>query len=325
MKKLFIIITILTRGYLYSQTNLVPNPSFESFTACPNGTASANQIENCDFWINPTSYSPDYFNACDTYTPGYYSNSVPLNLEGFQAARTGNAYAGVITQYGNGPNAREYIQSALTQSLLPGTSYFVSFYVSVGDSSPYSSNNVGAFFSDTPISSSNNNNLPYSPQISNNPISNPLTNKSNWTLVSGVFTATGGEKYITIGNFNDDASTNTFTFSGYTAQQIASNYSYLYIDDVSVTLSNGNFELAQKQTLISVYPNPSANFFNIRFNSNKVKEMCVYNSNGELTLNFNNFNSNEIKIDLSEFPKGPYFLKISYDDSFFFKQLLLNK
>lgn len=306
-----------------SQVNLVPNPSFETYTACPNATSSVNQIENCSFWVNPTSYSPDYFNSCDTYTPAYYSNGVPLNLEGFQPARTGNAYAGIITQYGNGPNAREYIQSTLTQSLIAGTAYFVSFYVSVGDSSPYASNNIGVYFSNTPVSSTNNNNLPFSPQISNNSISNPITNKNGWTQVSGIFNAIGGEKYITIGNFETDASTDTYTFSSYTPQQIATNYSYHYIEDVTVSLNTSNKEVNINETTTSVFPNPSNGVFKVSFSNTDVKETSVYNFIGELVLNVNIENTNVIDINLSLFPKGPYFLKVTTNNSIFYKQLLL--
>lgn len=70
--------------------------------------------------------------------------------------------------------------------------------------------------------------LPANPQIVNygNPV---LGDTLNWIKVSGVFKATGGEKYLTLGNFKYDNETNT--------SQIQANGSAkagYYIDDVSV-------------------------------------------------------------------------------------------
>ena len=50
--------------------------------------------------------------------------------------------------------------------------------------------------------------MPYIPQISYN-LPQYLTDTVNWVLVSGSFQAQGGEKYITIGNFNKDSLTDT--------------------------------------------------------------------------------------------------------------------
>jgi len=71
--------------------------------------------------------------------------------------------------------------------------------------------------------------LPYTPQI--NYLGSPITDTLNWILISGSYTALGGEKYITIGNFNSDSNTSTAvvnpTGSGGTE-------AYYYIDDVYV-------------------------------------------------------------------------------------------
>jgi hypothetical protein len=60
----------------------------------------------------------------------------------------------------------------------------------------------------------------------------PLTNSTGWTLVSGIFLASGGEDHITIGSFHDDASTSTVPGPG-----VWPGGAYYYIDDVSVELS----------------------------------------------------------------------------------------
>ena len=70
--------------------------------------------------------------------------------------------------------------------------------------------------------------LPYTPQVES-PLNAYLTNASGWTLVSGVYVAAGGEDHIVIGNFHDDATTNSVAGPGQWPGG-----SYYYIDDVSV-------------------------------------------------------------------------------------------
>jgi hypothetical protein len=41
--------------------NLVPNPSFEEYSICPDGTS---QIDRATHWM-PFRHTPDYHNACD--------------------------------------------------------------------------------------------------------------------------------------------------------------------------------------------------------------------------------------------------------------------
>src|SRR5690554_283943 len=169
--------------------NLVPNPSFETYSQCPDPATvdpmPDNMIDLATGWNNPTGYTPDYFNACveDTFN----SNNVPYTWAGFQHARTGNGYAGIISMIET--EGREYIQTELTESLIAGKQYSVTFYVSLCEISTYAANNIGAYFSDTPVSVSHSWVLPYTPQISNNPFTNQLTDTLGWTEVSGVFTA----------------------------------------------------------------------------------------------------------------------------------------
>ena len=82
--------------------NLVPNPSFEDTVSCPDNLA---QIDKAVGW---SSYriTPDYFNSCSSAS-AFPSVSVPSNQWGTQSAKTGNAYAGLIT-YSLVTNEREY-------------------------------------------------------------------------------------------------------------------------------------------------------------------------------------------------------------------------
>lgn len=86
---------------------------------------------------------------------------------------------------------------------------------------------MAAYFSpDTPTCSGGFCLLQYVPQISN-PSGNVLSDTVNWTLISGSFTAAGGERFITIGNFLPDSLITIDSFPVWTYPD-----AYYYIDDV---------------------------------------------------------------------------------------------
>lgn len=205
---------------MHGQINLVPNPSFEDTLQCPFNPA---QIAFAPPWYSPTGASSDYFNACSSAGFG-----VPNNIFGNQLARTGVAYSGIYTCI-YGSNIREYIEVQLLSKLSANKKYCVDFYVSIGDTVNNAVNDIGAFFSDVPMSGIPGQVLNVVPQISNNILLNPLNSKKDWIGVTGDFIATGNEEFITIGNFKDDASSDTVHIAG-----SGSFYAYYYVEDVSV-------------------------------------------------------------------------------------------
>lgn len=209
---------------LFAQ-NLVPNPSFESLYNCPTGDS---QLSYAIGWNNPTLGTPDLFNEClGASCPNLPSVCVPENWQGYQYPRTGSGYAGIFTYFA-GPNLREYVQMQLSSPLVAGQEYIISFYASLGDNSVYAIDNLGAHISSTFIFTGNSNNISCClPQIMSDGF---ITDKNGWTLIYGCYTATGGEEYITIGNFKNDNQTNVQVLSGSLSS------SFYYIDDVSVEL-----------------------------------------------------------------------------------------
>lgn len=222
--RLFIFILILVSKMLFSQ-NLVPNPSFETYTLCPNNTG---QINNAIGWIAAIS-SPDYFNSCATNT----NVSVPKNFfsSNYQQARNGNAYGGIGTYASNNPNFRENLSVQLMSNLINNSYYLVKFYVANVQLYPSAHNNIALNFSSvltTTVSFGGVVNLPMHVYKFGNPI---IADTLNWVEVMGIYKANGTEQYITIGNFKDDASANiNYTKFGNTPPFA----SYYMIDDVSV-------------------------------------------------------------------------------------------
>ena len=208
--------------------NLVPNPSFEAVDTCAcfdgvTGDFWYNDAQYLTDWTEPSRGSSDFYHSCNA---GPSNDGVPTNNFGTQAPRTGNGYAHFMT-YGTGsPPYREYLQTPLTSPMVAGRSYEISFYVSKTDQSRWASNNIGAHVSTFPVSTNTFNVLSVTAHVLE---TNVITDASNWTRISGVYAATGGEQYLTIGNFFSDPATNRTDLGLFYL-----NAGY-YLDDVCVT------------------------------------------------------------------------------------------
>ena len=233
MIRYLFIVYVIAINQLFGQFNLVQNPSFEQCVNCPtNGGA----IIGIDFnnnviiphWNNPSTTlsggSPDYFH---------------FNENGVQAF-DGNSMIGAATYISlfspiEWSNAREYLQTELIDSLIFNKQYLIEFYTIAGLYPSYSgfflANNIGLHFSDTIIHSTNWNYFPLNAQIKyfNNEI---ILDTNSWTKVCGLYNAHGGEKYMTIGNFNSDLETDFICLAPFWP---AEGGCYMLFDKFSVT------------------------------------------------------------------------------------------
>ncbi len=291
MKKQMLRILILSICFFEKADaqNLVQNYDFEMYTSCP---TSAGQIYLATPWayiLGGGGGSPDYFNSCNP-SPLF---SVPNNNWGYQSPNSGNGYAFVGAYLATSANSREYMQAPLKDSLKAGEEYCVKFYVSVADKYKYAADGIGAYFSKIPVSSTVNTVLPYIAQV-NNPSGNIITDTMNWTKVSGSFIASGGEKYIVIGNFKDDANTNTSIINN---GAINTGASY-YIDDVSVMLCSDTVKpitpvLISSITIPNIFtPNNDGtnDVFSITCKNIKTLNCKIYNRWGVLVGELKNVN-----------------------------------
>jgi len=208
--------------------NLVLNPSFEDNDNCPSAPFG---ITFCTYWSTPTLGTPDYFNICATDG----SVSIPQNNQGYQLAHSGNAYMGIFAY--DALESREYIQGEIMDSLTKKKVYYVRFYVNLSTLGTRNANylfysaisDFGVYFSKSKMDSQSVWSIIHViPQVIN-PSSNIITDTVQWTLVDGVFEANGGEKYLTIGDFNDNNHSHVYSLEGINSD------AYYFIDDVSVT------------------------------------------------------------------------------------------
>jgi outer membrane protein OmpA-like peptidoglycan-associated protein len=228
MSKINLVIFIAFFSYqIKAQTNLVPNHSFEDVSKA---IKDAGDIEKAVPWTTATAGDPDLFSP-KAKIPEV---KVPLNTLGEQRAYRGENYAGLVTYKLKDPNIREYLQVPLISPLDSGKTYCVEFYVSLGDLSKYANDGMGAYFSKEKVKTDNWNTLNMVPQI-RNPKGIILSDQIDWKIVCGDFVATGGEKFMTIGNFfKDDEITLQKMKKPSSIKGVQDNYGYYYIDEVSV-------------------------------------------------------------------------------------------
>ncbi len=224
MKRLFTLILFAFILQVGTAQNLVPNPSFETYTSCP---TTASQLTRATPWNNAKN-SPEYLHSCSS---SIYATT-PTNYFGYQLPATGNAYAGGL-MYGSFlssylANIREYLYVPLTSPLVVGQTYYISFKVNLVDFSGYAINHIGAKFTTAYTSNAPINNTAH---VFTNAV---ITDKQNWTTIVGTFVPTVAYTGVMFGNFFDDANTTvqavgTTTNIGY--------HGYYFIDDCEVTLN----------------------------------------------------------------------------------------
>ncbi|MGQ0828229.1 MAG: T9SS type A sorting domain-containing protein [Bacteroidota bacterium] len=156
------------------------------------------------------------------------------------------------------------------------------FYISSPNEYKYATDGIGAYFSDTAILTSSFVVLPFTPQVYN-PSGNIITDTMNWTKVGGSFIAVGGERYIIIGNFKNDLTTNTSIVNG---SGMVQNNGGFYIDDVSVMLCSDTAisvsEINNENFKINLYPNPSNGNILLNYTIKQNGILNIYDVTGKL-------------------------------------------
>ncbi|HRH63383.1 MAG TPA: T9SS type A sorting domain-containing protein [Bacteroidia bacterium] len=308
MKKLFSFLFVLIAAKGQAQ-NLVPNGSFENYSSCPN---TPSQIYKAIGWFQPNKYpggysvnqssSSDYFNSCADSVI-----DIPTNSGGFQYAKSGDAYIG-LTYYSyfyNGNGGREYAEVKLTKSLSFGEKYRLKYYVSMANGSRFSITKFDAHFSTDSLLDSASFDLltiPVTPQIQYN---GRIDDTLNWVEVNGSFIASGGERFLTLGNFHDGSLCDSMRTSIVSINNCC--YGYYYIDDVSLVEDStiGIEEFAQIE--VSVFPIPAKS--NVQLSAQQVfKEITVMDMRGKMVLQQKPFKMTTL-LDISHWDDGVYFVK----------------
>lgn len=244
--------------------------------------------------------------------------NVPNAIFGFQYAHTGIAMAGLGTfapSVPSGPNYREFIGTHLLSSLVINQKYFFSFYTNFANTRnvAIAANKIGLRFSTVPFDSCchppiNNFAHLYTDSIVSDSIS--------WTRLSASFIADSAYNYVTIGNFFDDAHTDTLILSQFPG------YAYYYIDDVCVTTDSlfnetwtGMSEHFNFQNSILIFPNPTPGELIVKSNY-QIDFIRLINSLGQTVLEEDKISSGTSNLSLGSFQNGLYYIQVKAKKEF---------
>lgn len=277
-------------NYGKSQTNLVPNPSFENIINCDSLNLSIT-----DWDLGDPSF--DIHNSCLISNFG-----VPNGNFGYQTAFDGEGYAGlsVMSSY---YFERETIGTELLQPLIIGNSYHISFRINKANSFFNGIDKIGALLSTIPFWGESSAASSQAPPVNNfaHIYSNSIISDTvSWIQVQGDLIADSSYSYIYIGNFFDDTSVNLLNQSSF-------DYLYYYIDAVEIILTKTNGFLNYQKENLEI--NISSNFtdgiiyYNIPNKCNVSIE--IVDLSGKI-YSPNNYTNNFINI--SNLNNGIYFL-----------------
>jgi hypothetical protein len=300
MKKIYTLACFAFTSVVVNAQNIVPNPGFEVQDTCP----AVSEIFLAPPWVSATLGTPDLFNStCST------QNS---------AARTGIGSSGVYA-YSSFPNTREYMIAPLTSPMIAGTTYYVSFWVKRSNFR-YAIDQFGAYFSTSNINQNTTGVLAYTPQVQN-PTGNYLSSSTNWMNIAGSFVASGGESYIVLGNFSNDANSDTLVANAASSSAVA----YYKIDDISVTASAVGMEENLVAGQVNVYPSPAADLINVQ--ANGAESVVLFDAMGRQVQNISveNLNSGAFVLNVAECSEGVYFLGIYSANGMITKKVVIAK
>jgi len=269
MKGLLTLLSIILMLPAQAQ-NLVLDGSFEDTVFCPMWH-TANTNLNLTHWKYTGLMSGFTFNTCNTG-----AQSIPQNAWGYEPAHSGNGYIGICTYKFYRPAIGH-----LSQTLEAGKRYRISLYVSLCDSVIFACNNFQVYFSDTIPVGFLPNGDPY--LVFTHPVNanfhQDLKSKVGWTKLDTTFIATGNERWITLGNFLNDAQSDGYYVGGnlpvtccsYTDQSgsffmcrgWSSGGAGYYLDDVSVVLDDDTGLEGVGEAGVQVFPNPNQGAFTV--------------------------------------------------------------
>ena len=241
--------------------NLVPNPGFEEADSCstmgfgfggPNGWHSANG-------------TPDHLQSCLPYNSAL---GLPLNFFTFQQPFEGNSCAGMFTYYGPS-EYREWIMAPLLEPMVVGQTYYCSLRANAafGGNAQYpqiwlANNKVGMLF--TTYDRNWYQGDPYPEPLNQAHVLYPqvLADTVGWTLVSGGFMADSAYQYLMIGNFFNNALTDTLHFADPNSEFPWYPWGHTLIDAVCVSPNPDGCDLGQGlgEGVVGgpvLYPNPA--------------------------------------------------------------------
>lgn len=187
----------------------ISNGNFESNSGLPNNTGQWSLVQD---WNNAgsTNTSPDYF-----HNNGTLGGDLPETPVAFVDAFEGNAVMGFVATGKKGSNYREYLTNVLSTPLVDGEKYKVSFYITNGEITTFSTaglgtSKMGIYFSTAQPTQSGNAPLNLTPQFERQSV----LHDRDWVKLSFAFIADDNYSHMTLGVFGNDSDKQIEAYQG---------------------------------------------------------------------------------------------------------------
>ncbi len=208
--------------------NYVNNPGFE--IALP--SATVNPYETAKYWGPLDSIS----NNGSHLLYSKYLGTCPIGFGGFQYPKSGNNFVGSIfyCDYSTCPtyNSRWNPRNRLKQTLKSNVTYCAKYHIVNTNNCVVGISSYGAYFGGAWMDTTKYCSIPLSylsPQILHQ--GGIITDTLNWVPITGTFVANGTEKYMVLGNFKSNTTTQTIVINPTYLPALGTD---VLIDDVSL-------------------------------------------------------------------------------------------
>ncbi len=296
---------------MVSGQNLIPNGGFE-YTRKPVKPRFPGNIEQAEPWFPAGVGSPDLISGS-------------AHNYGHKAPAQGNNYCGIILFDADNPEFREYLQIKLSQTLEAGKAYCLRFKAAPASESWIFTDELGFYFSSDTLRVSDWNVAPVSPQLRTKKYQ-LFDDSTRWTNYEIGFTAQGNERFLSLGNFRNDAS----TMKKPAQKQAFLRVSYLQLDEFylgvctedpappantePVVNQNPQFTETQGKLIFPTLLTPNGDGFNDVFtilNLKRYSTLKVFDRSGKTVYSSANYGND---FDGSGLPEGKYDYELRLPD-----------
>jgi Secretion system C-terminal sorting domain len=294
---IFILCSLSSAVFGYSQSNLVPNPSLEQ----KDTLATLPLACVPKYWYSPNSIgSPDYVDSsfinlyafaqfplpwttisnAYNYWGNYNYNNI-MN-DGMRLPHDGSAYIGISVATG-----REYIATELLDTLQAGKTYAFEFHTLLSNWSELGFDLFGAAFTqDRLINFSSNNSLQMVSGVydAGGKTGQCLLDTVNWMTVRDTFIAEGGERFMTIGTPDMNNLTECRFMPSGGAYYFIDSFSLICLDCDTTTIPPRPTApvIPADYTGIKITPNPIRDAFNLTYDLPTGGTFRIFDTTGRI-------------------------------------------
>ena len=307
MKFRVLLLSLAFSGSVAAQQNLVPNPSFEDYTDCPN---SLGQIWQTSSWLKVGGDGViSFYTECSSNCCNSENNAL-----GIGGSYSGNSMADLVLLQNNHvlPFHAEgnFLGAPLTSLLEANKKYRVQFFLSLADNCRFASKNIGVYFSYNQPSNNIDTLLSFEPQVRYE--GDFLTDKIGWMEISGEFIAQGGENFLTIGNFDGYYNSDTLNLhEGSTVPSVGYwEVAQYFIDDVSLHKVDTTVGIGEKEEpKFEIFPNPVTEQFSVNWQGKGNVTLQLTDATGRVVLAVP-LQGQRQQIDATGLPQGVYVAQV---------------